>query len=799
MKISRNWLNNYIKSKKSDIELVDTFTQLGLECTSTKINSIDSDIIVGEVVSCVNHPNADRLKVCKVDVSGDELLTIVCGASNIKDKIFVPVAKIGSKIGKFKIKKTKIRDVVSHGMICSEKELGLSDNHEGIMILDKTFKKGHQLKEFLPIEEDSIFDFDITPNRGDCLSHIGIARELSIIEKSKSKVKNYEYKAPKLEERDEILTVTIENKKCLRYAACIIRNVIIKDSPDWLKENLESIGQKSINNVVDAANFVLMDLGHPMHTFDLDKIKSNKINVRVAKKNETIITLDNCKQKLNSDNLLICDGNSPIAIAGVIGGINSGVDKKTKNILIESAYFEPLNIRKTSKSLGLSTEASRRFERDTDINMLIPALNKLASLIQNIAGGEISSNFFDIYDKEFDNFDSNGLLLPHILREISFDINKCNHFLGTNISLKEVNKIFNSLYIDSKNKDGKLICVIPSFRNDLNREIDLYEEVARVFGYDNIPISKTFNNSYSAIIDDAKDINNQIRLILCSKGFYEHYSNSLYNDKVLKDFNTFETPEIINESSQDMKYMRNSLMPGLLKAVSFNEKRDQNYFKLFEIGRVHSLIKSYNKEEDNMGFVWYGENNQHWNSKFTADIFYAKGELLSVLNQLKISDIHFKSEESEFSEVNINIYSKKSCIGYLRLLDLQLKEKYDIKGAVVVSEMYLDKINKNVIKDFRYQKISQFPSIKRDISILLKKEIKSVDIINCIYNSSDNLLIDAIVFDVYSGKELDKDSKSLSISLTFQSNEKTLIDKDVDDRVLSVLDKLKTTFSIVQR
>ena len=418
---------------------------------------------------------------------------------------------------------------------------------------------------------------------------------------------------------------------------------------------------------------------------------------------------------------------------------------------------------------------------------------------QDIAGGEVSSNFFDIYDKKFYSFDSNGLLLPHILREISFDIDACNNFLGTNISLKEVKKIFNSLYIDSKSKAGKLICRIPSFRNDLYREIDLYEEVARIFGYDNIPISNSFNNSYLTIIEDSEKIQNKIRNMCCSRGFYEHYSNSLYSDKVLNDFNSFKTSEIINESSQDMKYMRNSLLPGLLKAVSFNEKRGQNYFKLFEIGRIHSLIKSYNKEEDSMSFIWYGENKEHWNSKFIADIFYAKGEILSLLNQLKVLDIHFKVEESDFSEININIYSKKTYIGFLRLLDFQLKEKYDIKGPIVVSEISIDKIRKNMIQNFEYKNISSFPSVNRDISILLDKDIASYDVIDCIYNSCDKLLINAHVFDVYSSKELDQNSKSLAISLTFQSTEKTLIDKEVDDRLLVIIKKIKTKFGAIQR
>ena len=355
MKISRNWLNNYIISNKTNEDLVDLFTQLGLECTFQQIKSLPDDVVVGKVSACSKHPNADRLKVCAVDIGNNEIVDIVCGASNIDKNLVVPVAKIGSTINDFKIKKTKIRGVVSNGMICSGKELNLNDNHDGIMILDESFVPGESLSDILNLENDTMFDFDITPNRGDCLGHIGIARELSIIEKNKSKVKNYIQKKIKIKENNETLTISIDNDKCKRYAACIIRNVTVKESPDWLKKSLKSIGQKSINNIVDAANFILMDLGHPMHTFDLDKIESNSINVRSAKNNETIITLDDCKQKLNSDNLLICDGNNPIAIAGIIGGNNSGVDENTKNILIESAYFDPVNIRKSSKFLGIST------------------------------------------------------------------------------------------------------------------------------------------------------------------------------------------------------------------------------------------------------------------------------------------------------------------------------------------------------------------------------------------------------------------------------------------------------------
>ena len=789
MKISRNWLNSYIQSNKSDAELVEAFTQLGLECTSTELNSIDSNIVVGEIVSCVKHPNADKLKVCEVDVSEDELLTIVCGAPNVTDKILVPVAKIGSKIDNFQIKKTKIRDIVSHGMICSEKELGLSDNHEGIMILDDSLSKGHILSEALSLEVDTIFDFDITPNRGDCFSHLGIARELAIIEDSKLELEEITFNSSDFKTSD-LININISNGDlCPRYSCRLIKNIKVQESPQWLKHKMALIGQKSINNIVDLANYIMFDLGQPLHTFDYDKLNGKTIEIRHAEKNEEILCLNNELNKLSSDDIVIADSKGPIAIAGVIGGFDSQVDKDTTSILLESAVFNEVSIRKTAKKYDYAKEASKRFERGVDYNQVIYVMDKFTKLLLDMDDGESSNDFVDNKAKEKD------------IKTIEFNYKKCNNFLGLALNLDEYNDIFSKLSINVKNKDKEdiLLCSVPSYRNDLDREIDLYEEVARVFGYDNIPISQVFNNSYSAIIDNAQDIHSHIRSMLCSKGFYEHYSNSLYNDKVLKDFNIFETSEIINESSQDMKYMRNSLMPGLLKAVSFNEKRGQNYFKLFEIGRVHSTIKSYNKEENTIGLVWFGQHNEHWNSKFVADIFYAKGEVLSILKQLKVNDVNFKIEESKLSEININIYSKKSCIGYLRLLDIKLKEKYDIKGPIVFSEISIDKINKNVIKDFRYRTISPFPSMKRDISILLKKEIQSADIINCIYNTADKLLIDTNVFDVYSGKELDKDSKSLAISLTFQSEEKTLVDKDVDDRVLSILNSLKNKFDIVQR
>lgn len=787
MKISRNWLNKFVSSTKTDAELVEKFTQLGLECTSAKLNSIDSNIVVGYVNSCTKHPNADRLNVCEVDICENEPLIIVCGAPNVKEGIFVPVAKIGSKIGEFKIKKTKIRDIVSHGMICSEKELGLSNDHDGIMILKNTFKKGQKLSSALSLKSDTIFDFDMTPNRGDCFSHLGVARELAIIEGFEFKLDKVSFKSSNFSTKD-LIKVNVEDPKlCPRYSCRIIKNIKVQDSPEWLKNELNILGHKSINNIVDLANYVMFDTGQPLHTFDYDKINGSKINIRHAKDKEEILCLNNEKNKLSDNDIVITDSKGPIAIAGVIGGLGSQVTSDTKNILVESAVFDEVSIRRTSKKYDYAKEASKRFERGVDLENTKYVMDKFTKLFLEISDGEASEDYIDVKIK-----DKNSKI-------IDFNYQDCNEFLGINIDISTYEDIFSKLSIITKLENNIFTCTIPSYRNDLDREIDLYEEIARVYGYNNIPISTSFKNSYSSVVDDCNNLNNDTRSLLCSKGFHEHYSNSLYSDKVLKDFNTSETSEIINESSLDMKYMRNSLIPGLLKATSFNEKRGQNYFKLFELGRVHSTIKSYNKEQDNLGMIWYGKNDEHWNSKFIADIFYAKGEIISILNQLKVLDVKFNIEDSELSDVNLNIYSKKTCIGYIRLLDIRLKEKYDIKESVIFSELFIDQINKKINKDFKFNKIAIFPSVKRDISIMVKKEIKYSQINDCIYNSCDKLLIDSNIFDVYSGKELDNDSKSLAISLTFQSDEKTLVDKDVDQRVSSIMDCLKNKFDVIQR
>jgi len=797
MKVSLNWLRKYVKTSLSADKIAEGLTDLGLECTYERRGTSFNNVVVADVVECMPHQNSDHLSVCIVDAGDNEKYTVVCGAPNVKSGISVPFAKIDATLdyGKFKIKRTKIRGVESEGMICSEKELGLGDNHEGIMILSSSASdKGVDFREITNIDEDILYDIDLTPNRGDCLGHLGVARELALLDDSKFKSESCDEKSVNTKKINETLSINIlDNDKCNRYAACIIRGVTVKDSPEWLKNSLESIGQKSINNVVDAANFILMDLGHPMHTFDLDKIKTNKINVRLAKKDESIVTLDDCKQKLDVDNLLICDGDNPIAIAGIIGGNNSGVDKDTKNILIESAYFDPINIRRSSKKLGISTEASRRFERDTDIDILKTALNKLAVLIKDVAGGEISSDFFDIYCEK------------NKLTEVPFNIARCNKFLGLDITLNVAKNIFNDLCINYIENDKSLICTIPSFRNDLNREVDLYEEIARVFGYNNIENSQCCSMTFSNFVNDERYIDSLLRTFLSSNGFNEQYSNSLLNKEEVNVENKKANSVILsNPLSAEMEYLRNSLFCGLMKAVRFNESRQEKIFKLFEIGAVHfsnNFTNTKTNEFFKLGLIWYGDKFDNWNNKEIIDFYYVKGEINHLLQTLGISKVDFvEGEHVEGFDMICSIQSGKNYLGNIGLPNKKSKSQFSVRGNIFFAELDISSISKSIkstgakISNWNY-----FPFINRDLSILIGDDIKFDEIEKLILSIDNKILKSIKMFDLYQDDKIDENKKSMSLRMKFQSDKKTLQDEEVDAIMKSIVRELKNKFNAIQR
>jgi phenylalanyl-tRNA synthetase beta chain len=629
----------------------------------------------------------------------------------------------------------------------------------------------------------------MTPNRGDCFSHLGIARELSIIENKKIKLESPVLKHSKFKTSDLINVEIKNNDICKRYACRIIKNITIKESPQWLVNKLYSIGQKSINNVVDLANYIMFDLGQPLHVFDYDKLKGNRIEVRLAKKQEKILCLNNELKILSKNDIIIADSKGPVAIAGVIGGLNSHVNIETSNILIESAVFNEINIRRTAKKYEYAKEASKRFERGVDSSNVINVMDEFSRLLIDIAGGEISSDLIDIKKKDFK------------LKKIKFNPQVCNNFLGTKLDKNEFKKIFFKLSIDITINKNNFICVVPSYRNDIEREVDLFEEVARVYGYDNIPSKNKFIVSSQSFVKDQLDVEDKIRNILSNNGFNEHYSNSLYNKNDVKFFNHIfgEAIEIKNPLSNDMKFLRNSLIPGILRALSFNEKREQDHIKFYEIGSISKISNkthSNSQERRELNIAYLGSKEYSWKNKQNFDIFDVKGDINMLCNNLGLYNI--KYEEGNEGIISIIINNKN--IGFVSYLNTNYKKYYDIYRDVIIVNLRIDSLIALCENNsFIFKKISPYPTVTRDIAILIDISIKNEEIINIIKKSTSNILSSIKLFDIYQDKYLGKNTKSLAYSLKFQSLDRTLKINEVDKEIQLVLDNLKSKLNAKQR
>ncbi len=782
MIVSTKWLKELIDYSLTPEELESGLTSLGLECTYKADVSSFSGIVIGKILSVTKVENSDHLNLCKVDV-GETSVEIVCGANNLEPDILVPVALPGATLdnGNFKIKKAKIRGILSNGMICSEKELGISSNHQGIMI----FSENHEIgSKFTKSKGNDIIDIDLTPNRGDCFSHLGVAREIALLENIpiNQAIKSYE-----VGDFDTDIQIEIDDiNDCRRYAARIIKGVNVKPSPVWLREKIESIGHKSINNIVDAANYVLFHFGHPMHTFDLDKIKNNKINVKKIKDKQNVICLDGVTRSTTKDHLLICDGQKPVAIAGIMGLENSSVKDSTTNILIESAYFNPITVRKGAKQLDLSTDASKRFERDTDINMVIKSLDTLTGLICEIAGGEPSKNVVDIYPK----------IKQKII--IDFNVDDCNALLGTSLNKKDMINILNKLSLEVFEEEKSIKCAIPSHRNDLERSVDLYEEIARVYGYDNIPTAETFSGSYSSLKKDKNLLSKKISNMLSNSGFNEHFSNSLLSEKEIKLFEKSKNVKIANPLSSDMQYLRNSIIPGLIKAVEFNLNHGNLDFKLFELGEVHKVINTNNTkryiQNSYLGIAWCCFGNKNWKNQNKFDFFDVKGELDQIFKNLDIN-VEYVNTNNE-----IQLQLNKKQIGFIKTMDDINPNLLKNKSEVFFAEINIDLLKNNYVNNkAKIIPPSQFPSIDRDISILISKEFSYSEITGLISNTGGDFLKGISLFDLYVDKDIDKDKHSLSISLEFSSTTRTLNDDEIDNLMDKIIQALKNNFKITQR
>ena len=791
MKVSYNWLKDYIDIDKPVDEVSEILTNLGLEVE--KVEDFESikgsleGIIVGEVLSCKKHPNADRLKLTNIDLGKEGKFEIVCGAPNISKGQKVAVATVGSVIytnsgEKIKISKSKIRGVVSNGMVCAEDEIGLSNSHDGIMVLDKKIKTGTPLSKIIEVENDKILEIGLTPNRSDAMSHFGVARDLKVffdLNKEKTNLKlpsisEFSYDDFKIETK---IYVEDSNLSPL-YAGIIIKNIEVKESSKWIKNKLKSIGQEPINNIVDITNYVLHEIGQPLHAFDLDKISN--IEVKTLDSKTDFKTLDGNQISLDNEDIMICSKSNPLCLAGIFGGLDSGVTNNTKNIFLESAIFNSISVRKSSKRHSIFTEASSRFERGVDPEMVIYALKRASILIKNDCPDSISSNVI----KE------DNLKLEE--KNIFLRYDKINSISGKLIDKEIIASILNSLdvTIEAATDDG-LNVISPHYRTDVNREIDLIEEILRVYGYNNIDSSLTLTRSSKDFtVNNDKIIDNIIYRNLVGVGFNEIMTNSICSPESNQINKDIKKPiEIINPQGVELSNLRVSLLPGMLDIINFNINRQNKNLKLFEIGNTYYLDHKENVETKLLSISISGEIfNESWLNKDQIDNFYyIKGLIKRLCNDLSLKVKFISKNDSNYSK-KLVIIKGKDTIGCIGEINKNLLNNYSINTKVCYAEINLSKIDikNNVIK---YKEISKFPSSRRDISMIVDSKVTFDNIEKLAFDIEKNILKEVNLFDVYKDKSMSNDKESYAISFLFNDSKKTLTDKHIDQVMKKIMNR----------
>lgn len=798
MRISYNWLKQFIKIDLPSEDTSAILTDLGLEVEVVEpFQSVKGGLIgvvVGEVMTCEKHPDADRLKVTTVNLGDGNPVQIVCGAPNVAVGQKVPVATIGTKLydkdgNEFEIKKGKIRGQESHGMICAEDELGLGTNHDGIMVLDKKIKPGTTLAEVLKIENDEIFEIGLTPNRADAMSHYGVARDLraSLLLKNK----NIELITPsvsafRVDKRTLKIDVdVIDSKLAPRYCGVTISGVKVKPSPDWLQNRLKSIGLTPKNNIVDVTNYVLHAFGQPLHAFDAAKI-NGKVIVKTVASGTKFTTLDDVERTLHEDDLMICDENGPMCIAGVFGGKNSGVSDATTNIFLESAYFNPISIRKTAKRHGLSTDASFRFERGIDINLTDYALKRAAMMIQEVAGGEITSDPIDFYPKKIEDF------------TVFLNFENAKKIIGQELPKETIKKILASLDIKVNSvTDAGLGLIIPSYRVDVQREIDVIEEILRVYGYNNIVYSKKLNATVanSPRNEDYK-IQNIVASQLNSNGFHEMMANSLTTPDYIKlsamlkeDYNV----NILNPLSNDLSVMRQSLLFSGLEAISYNINRKNSDLKLFEFGKTYHKLLSGNTEKKHLTLYLSGNrNNESWtNPVKPTDFFLFKGYINAILTRLGLTKTVTKPVESDVFAEGIAIASGNDTLVEFGVIKKSILKEFDIKQEVLYADFNWDLVLKLISLKIKFQDIPKYPEVRRDLALLVDEKVSFESIYNIATQTEKSLLKEVNLFDVYQGKNLPEGKKSYAVSFIIQDATKTLTDAQIDKTIGKIKQNLE--------
>ena len=796
MKISVNWLSQYIDINESPEELGQMLTDTGLEVAGIEpFESIPGglkDLVVGEVLESVPHPNADRLTLNTVDVGNSEPLSIVCGAPNVAAGQKVIVARVGTIIHPtngepFEIKNAKIRGSQSQGMICSEDEIGLGQNHDGIVVLGDDAKTGSLVADMFDLEMDSVVEIDLTPNRGDATSHIGVARDIKAA--TRRPVRMPEIGDFSVDEETSKIKVTVEDTTgCPRYSAVCIEGVNIQESPPWLKNRLQSIGLSPINNVVDITNYVLHETGQPLHAFDMDEIQGEAVIVKTMPAGSEFVTLDEVPRKLDEQDLMICNANEGMCIAGVFGGIKSGVKDSTTRIFLEGAYFSMDYIRKTAQRHGLKTDASYHFERGTDPRGTVFALKRAASMIREIAGGKITSDIIDLYPDPIPD------------REIAVSFKHVDRLIGDHIPSDRIVEILQDLDIQVERQDKEgFVAIVPPYRVDVEREADVIEEILRIYGFNNVDLPSRLGASYLAEYPE-KDPDlwqNKVSEMLVGKGFYEIITNSLtkpaYSSWV-DELDESNNVEMMNKLSEDLGVLRQTMLFSGLESIAYNINRKRKDVKFFEFGRTYRSAGNEFKESSRLAlFVTGNSAPEDWRGQSYATTVYDLSAALDALLEimgLTTLPVHRSNHRSSFFDYGMEIAIGGTNVGCYGKVSQDLLKKVDLTADIFYADLDWDLLLKLTNPNIAYTEISKFPAVKRDLSLVVDRGIPYSDMVAIASKTEPNLIKDIRVFDVYEGERIESGKKAYALTFILQDSRKTLTDKVID----KVMNKLMTAF-----
>ncbi len=791
MKISFNWLKEYVDFDLTPQELADKLTMAGIEVEEIIPTLPDFEgVTVAEVLAVRKHPNADKLSLCEVQTK-DGILEIICGAPNVASGQKIPFAAIGTVLPNgIKIKKAKIRGVESVGMICSEEELGLADKSDGIWELPSDWQTGTDVYGMLKPEQDFILDLSITPNRPDAMSMTGMAREVAAILNT-----DYRYFVNDIQESEQesknLIKVEIKDiNGCPRYAARVIKNVKIAQSPEWLEKKLLKSGIRPINNVVDITNFVLLELGQPLHAFDLKNVSGSKIIVRASKHGEKFVTLDEKERELPENTVMICDNEKMVAIGGIMGGLNSEVSDTTTDVLLESAYFNPVYIGASSKKLGLSTEASQRFERGIDPNGVIRAVDRASALMVELAGGVVLKGIVDEYPKKIEPL------------KVKVRPSRINMLLGTRLSEQKISNILSRLEIKYENESA----VVPTFRPDIEREVDLIEEVARLITFDAIPVKEYTNIEYDTRINAEDRFYTFMKSQLRELGFTEIITNSMVAKREISDLDDQPKIEILNPISDDMNVMRSSLIPALLKVAAYNINRSMSDLQIFEMGRVFSSDK--NSEVGSQpykvaGIICGKRYRASWDTdSLPVDFFDLKGLVESFSDKILLDNHDFILYDNSGyfdSEKVLGLKVNNTIVGCFGKINQTVSERFDVRIPVYGFEFLVEGLNKSSLRRKLFTQFSKYPFIEKDVAFIVDKSVQAGELEKAISQIGQPLITMVEIFDLYTGDKLAENKKSIAFRMRFQSTDRTLEDKEVNLLFKKIIDHINKNYSATLR